>query len=104
MHRLIHRQNRNGMPSTAAVRTKLQDRVVKALENPEYDWRTIPGIASEIHASESDIITALNAMKDVVIRSADSEGRSIFTTRNHYEKTHGFGDKLVSALTDRVVP
>lgn len=79
-------------------------KILEALENPEYDWRTVPGIASEIGVPEPDVVKALNLMRDVIVRATDSEGRSLFTTRRHYEETHGFKDRLVSALTDRVVP
>ena len=77
--------------------------VIKALENPQYDWRTIQGLASELRASESEVVAALALLRDTVVRTEDSQGRHLFTTRLHYEKTHGFADKLLSALSDRIV-
>jgi hypothetical protein len=91
------------MPSAAAAGNDMRHKVIKALENPAYDWRTVPGIAAEVGAPEEDVLEVLQSMKDVVIRTEDSEGRPIFTTRQHYQQTHGFGDRLLSALSDRVV-
>ena len=91
------------MSSAAAAPNDLKHKLIKALENPAYDWRTVPGIAAEVDASEEEVISILNSMSDVVLRTEDSEGRPLFTTRQHYQKTHGFGDRLLSALSDRVV-
>lgn len=91
------------MAPAAAARDDIRGKVITALENPAYDWRTVPGIAAEVGASEKEVIAILHSMKDVVVRTEDSEGRPIFTTRQHYQKTHGFGDRLLSALSDRVV-
>jgi hypothetical protein len=89
--------------STTAVGHDLKARVIRALENPNYDWRTVGGVASEIGASKEDVLAVLGAMPDVVVRTSDADGRSIFTTREHYEQTHGLGDKILSALADRVI-
>jgi hypothetical protein len=89
--------------SIAVVSHDLRARIITALENPKYDWRTIDGVTSEIRASKDDVLAALSAMPDVVVRAADADGRSIFTTRQHYERTHGLGDKLLSALADKVI-
>jgi predicted transcriptional regulator len=85
------------------VSNDFKAQVIKALENPQYDWRTIQGLASELHASESEVVRALGSLRDIVVRTEDGQGRRLFTTRSHYEKTHGFADKLLSALSDRIV-
>jgi hypothetical protein len=91
------------MPAATAAVDEFTSKVIKALENPEYDWRTLAGVAGEVGSSEVDVVAVLNSLKDIVVRAQDSEGHPIFTTRRHYEETHGFGDKLISALSDRVV-
>jgi hypothetical protein len=77
--------------------------VVQALEDPRYDWRTLDGLVRATRISENDILALLNSMRDQIVRATTADGRTVFTTRNHYEKTHGFGDKLLSALADKVV-
>jgi hypothetical protein len=88
----------------AAAVEPFEDRLIKALENPRYDWRTVSGIASEMGEPESRIKTALDSMKSVVVRATNPDGEPIFTTRRHYQKSHGLTDRLISALTDRVAP
>ena len=89
--------------STTVASSDASDPVIKALENPNYAWRTVKGIVSETGLPEDRVVDTLAKLPDVVVRATDADGRNIFTTRKHYEKTHGFGDKLLSALADRVV-
>lgn len=77
--------------------------VVQALEDSRYDWRTVAGLVRSLHVSEPQILTVLSSISDMLVRTYDSEGKALFTTRNHYEKTHGFGEKLLSALADKIV-
>lgn len=90
------------MSSTARIFDNFTAKVVNALENPDYDWRTISGIASEIKEPETRILATLHSLSNLV-RTTDSQGQTLYTTRRHYEKTHGIKDRFVSALTDRVV-
>lgn len=90
------------MPQAAAG-LDLRAAVVRALEDDRYDWRTVGGIAREIGATNQEIISVLNSMSDQIVRATAEDGKSLFTTRKHYEKTHGLGDKLLSALADKVV-
>lgn len=87
--------------STAGV--DLKAAVERALEDERYDWRTIKGLARSTGAREDEIVSVLNSLSDQLVRTQDADGRSLFTTREHYQKTHGLGDKLLSALADRIV-
>jgi hypothetical protein len=90
------------MPHTART-TDLGTAVLKALEDESYDWRTISGLARTLDVSDNEIVRTLGSMSDRIVRTTADDGRTLFTTRDHYEKTHGFGDKLLSALADKVV-
>jgi hypothetical protein len=90
------------MPETAQA-TDLKTAVLKALEDERYDWRTIKGLVKSTGATEQDILSMLNSLADKIVRSQDADGRSLFTTREHYQKTHGLGDRILSALADRIV-
>lgn len=81
----------------------LREAVVRALEDDRYDWRTLGGIARATGAKNPEILSLLNSMSDQIVRTTAADGQALFTTRNHYEQTHGFGDKLLSALADKVV-
>lgn len=80
--------------------------VVRALENPKYDWRTIDGIAEETGIDSyqvSQILRFLPSAVDIVKSSIpDKQGRQLFTTRNHYNKTQNFASRFLSAFSDRI--
>lgn len=77
--------------------------VIQALEDDRFDWRTVSGVASDLNITEQEVVGVLNSIPDQIVRASAADGRNVFTTRRHYEKTHGFGDKLLSALADKVV-
>jgi hypothetical protein len=89
--------------SETAQTLDLNTAVTKALEDEQYDWRTIPGLARSLNVSEKDITRVLNSVPDQIVRTTADDGRFLFTARSHYEKTHGFRDKLLSALADKIV-
>jgi hypothetical protein len=76
--------------------------VIAALENPQFDWRTVRGIARETGISEDQVEDALSKITDIIVRSSDESGRSIFTTRRHYDKRQSLGRRLLSAIADTV--
>jgi hypothetical protein len=80
-----------------------ESRLINALQDERYDWRTVGGLARALGMDESTVNSLLNSMPDTVVRTTTSDGRILFTTRNHYKRTHGLGDKLLSALADKVV-
>ena len=90
------------MPQAAAG-LDLRTAVVRALEDDRYDWRTIGGIARELGITEAEVLEVFRSMPDDILHAKTEDGRSVFTTRNHYEKTHSLGDKILSALADKVV-
>lgn len=89
--------------SVSGITQALRSGLVKALEDEKYDWRTVGGLAKELDITEAEVILLLTSMPDQIVRASDADGRSLFTTRNHYEQTHGLGDKVLSALADRIV-
>lgn len=90
------------MPHTGTS-LDLKTAVIQALEDERYDWRTVRGLARTLHISEQEITSVLDSSSDQIVRATSDDGRRLFTTRSHYQKTHGFGDKLLSALADKVV-
>jgi hypothetical protein len=89
--------------SSSAHKFDLKAAVMRALEDERYDWRTVSGLAGSLKIAEQEVLRVLMSEPDEIVRSSAEDGRNLFTTRNHYEKTHGFGDKLLSALADKVV-
>jgi hypothetical protein len=81
----------------------LTSAILQALEDERYDWRTLKGIVESTGTNEPEVISVLSSLSDKIVRSQDADGRSLFTTREHYQRTHGLGDRILSALADRIV-
>lgn len=79
-------------------------RVIDALEDPRYDWRTVEGVAEQIGVDPSTVRAILKRSEDKIVRSSvpDESGRSLYTTRRHYRQTNGLGTRILSALSDRI--
>jgi hypothetical protein len=81
-----------------------EEKVLRALENPQFDWRTIEGISKETGLAVEAIRMALENLKDIVIRSSipASDGRSLYTTRRHYNSRQSLLTRSLSAVTGSV--
>lgn len=78
-------------------------RVILALENPKYDWRTIGGISEETGIDPVQVSLILNSNSDVVQSSVpDKSHRLLFTTRNHYNERQNIANRILSAVSDRI--
>ncbi len=83
-------------------------RVLRALENPKYDWRTMEGISNETgidHAEVARILHGISMMyPDQIVQSSvpDNKGRPLFTTRRHYYRSRTLAERLLSTFSDRI--
>lgn len=66
-------------------RTAEEQRVYHALANPEWDFRTVTGIADDIDESPETVQSILDARMDFVRRSplTSDDGESLYTLRSH---------------------
>lgn len=80
--------------------------VVRALENPKWDWRTIDGISEDTGIDPHQvalILTFLPNVVDIVQSSVpDKRGRALFTTRNHYNQRQNVANRILSVFSDRI--
>jgi hypothetical protein len=78
--------------------------VVRALEDPNYEWRTVEGIADQTGFSASCVRQILEELNGEIVRSSipDESGRNLYTTRRHYRQTQGLGTRILNALSDKV--
>lgn len=81
-----------------------KERVLEALNNPEFDWRTVDGIVGETGLDKEKVQSILDVLSNDVVRSTqmDSKGRPLFTTRRRYYAHLGLGNRVLSVLTDRI--
>lgn len=80
------------------------DRVVKALENPSYQWRTARGIATEAELPVNDVLAILEKNSDQVARSSipAKSGENLYTTRRRFRETASSTSKLLGAFKNRL--
>ncbi len=62
-------------------------RVLGALANPEYDWRTVDGLSRETGLDRQTVLEILERMPARVLRSVtpDSQGRDLYAMRSRYK-------------------
>lgn len=80
------------------------EKIREALENPQYKWRTIEGIARDTGYEVSTVLDCLATHEDLVLRSSvpTKEGHELFTTKERYRTTSTVWDRLESAITNKV--
>jgi hypothetical protein len=78
--------------------------VVRALEDPNYEWRTVEGVVEQTGLPAPSVRRILEELNGEIIRSSipDESGRNLYTTRKHYRQTQGLGTRILSALSDKV--
>lgn len=79
-------------------------KIIEALEDDRYLWRTIDGIARDTGLPEATIEDALlqDDLVDAVAASySDAKGRTLYTTRRHYQRKRPFGWRVLGAIAGK---
>ncbi len=73
-----------------------REQVLAALANPNYSWRTCEGVSAETGLDFARVRRIIEEAPDLVIKSRlpDAQGRALYTTREHYRKTHSPVERL----------
>jgi hypothetical protein len=88
-----------------ATTTTLAELVTDALNNPKYEWRTVEGIAKEASLPMGDVSYTLERdLSDEVVRSSipDERGRSLYMTRDRYNRRRTLVNRILSVLSDEI--
>ncbi len=74
-----------------------KEQILSALANPSYSWRTVDGISRDTGLNPIRVLQIIEGMPDLVLKSRipDAQGRALYTTRDHYRKTHSSLERLV---------
>ncbi len=92
------------MSTSQTIDETTKSTVLKALENPEYVWRTISGLKNETKLSQREVLRALREIpKDTLVVSYKADGKRVYSTRDHYRKTQSFGRRLLAAIANRPI-
>ncbi len=78
--------------------------VWKALENPDYSWRTIEGLASETALEPGVVLSVISHLEGEIVRSSikSKDGQELYSTRNHFRKFASPTTRLMGALKNRL--
>ncbi len=65
-------------------------KILAALSSSNYTWRTVEGVSKETGVAPHQVVQIIESMPDKVIRSRipDPQGRTLYTSREHYKETH----------------
>ena len=68
----------------------ITERIVSALSDVRYEWRTTDGVSRDTGVAADDVLQFIEARPDLFIRSRipDKNGNALFATREHYRATH----------------
>ena len=92
------------MSNSQTIDDQTKSIVLKALENPSYVWRTVAGLKNETNLSQRDVLRALREIpKDNLVVSYKSDGKKVYSTREHYRKTQSLAGKILGAIANRAI-
>jgi predicted transcriptional regulator len=84
-----------------------QQKVIRALEDEKFKWRTVPGIAKSTNLDEATVRSMINQLASegrVLKSSVDAaDGSELFTTREHFKQNASVWSRLRSAFQNRAV-
>lgn len=81
----------------------VKDRVRQALESPRYKWRTVEGVANELNLDPSLAEQTILETEDLARSSRQTaDGKSLYTTRPHFQRTASIWTKLIGAFKLRL--
>ena len=80
-----------------------EEKVVGALENPKFTWRTIRGISTETGLDPAIVESNISANANIIIKSSSTnkKGEELFTTRTKYRSKVSPLLRLNTALKNR---
>lgn len=89
---------------SSVVSPEERRKVLKALEDDRYVWRTIEGIVKDTGLPETTVENAVlwDPQVDTITASyPDEKGRTLFTTRSHYQKKRSLGWRVLGAIAGK---
>lgn len=81
--------------------TPLQRAVKEQIESGGWDWYAAEEIAENLDTSAAKVRKAIAERPDVFIqaRRTDPNGRALYATRKHYQRTHNIVERVFDTLS-----
>jgi len=80
--------------------------LLNALNNPKYEWRTIPGLSKEADLDTAEVMDILADLRKagLVIRSdtPSKDGHELFISRDKFNRRSSLGEKILGAIKNRI--
>jgi hypothetical protein len=80
--------------------TSTDSRVVNALENPKYVWRTVAGLSRDTGLSKDEVTSVLHNLPSDTLIATDSRKGRLYSTRSHYAQHRSTLSRILTALSD----
>lgn len=79
------------------------DTIVKAFENPKYNWRTVTGVAREAGVDSKLVVEYIRLNPDMIVQSSinSTSGDELFSLREQRRVKGSTFDRFVSAVKNR---
>ena len=86
------------------INEELNQKILAALEDNRYKWRTPKGVAAQVGTSEEEVLLMIVNDTDKIVQSSvpSTDGSPLFTTRDHFHETSSPFDKIVGAFKGRI--
>jgi len=84
-------------------RREINDRILNALLNSKYKWRTARGISKETDI-QIDIVYDFLIKSNLIIKAKKSnrQGQPLFALRKKYDRQSSFGLKILNTITNKI--
>ena len=78
-------------------------KVLEALSNTSFKWRTLSGVAKETGLPLESVQAAMTQAADQIVRSSvrSADGRDLFTTREKFKSQATIPERLLGAIRNR---
>jgi hypothetical protein len=92
-------------PLDSSILTSEERRkIVKALEDDRYVWRTVDGIVKDTALPTETVENAVqwdDEIDAIIASYPDEKGRTLYTTRRHYQEKRPFGWRVLGAIAGK---
>ena len=82
---------------------KSEEKIERAFNNENYEWRTIRGVAKEANVTQRDVQEYIYSHGDKVVKSSakNKDGEQLYGSRKARRERGSIGSRFLSAVKNR---